>query len=240
MRKNLLFIPLILLIYSCKQTPDAQTIVDKSMAYYGTEKLSSSSVDFTFRKYKFKTKQQNGTFEIERSYTDSTDKAIVEVLSSKGFYRMVNGAKSNLSQKDYNKYSEAVNATVYFAFLPKKLNDASVIKKYLGDVDIKGKMYHKLEISFKKEGGGKDFEDIFYYWFDTENYGIDYLAYGSGGNRFRVALNRREINGVKFQDYINYHLPTDSVTPLATYDKLYNENKLPKLSDIKHTDIAVK
>ncbi len=240
MIKNLLFIPVLMFFYCCTPPDDAQSVVDKSMAYYGTEKLTDSKVNFTFRKYRFKTVQQKGRYTFERSYTDSANNRILEVLSDTGFYRKVNGNKTTLTEKDYNKYSEAVNATVYFAFIPLKLNDPSVIKKHLGEVTVNKKTYHKIEVSFKKDGGGKDYEDIFYYWFSTDNYSMDYLAYGSGGNRFRAAENQRTINGVKFQDYINYDLPTDSVTPLVKYDKLFEQGKLHKLSEIKLTDISVK
>ncbi len=42
---------------------------------------------------------------------------------------------------------------VYFLYLPLKLNDSPVIKKYLGERTIKGKSYHQIEVSF--DGGEK-------------------------------------------------------------------------------------
>lgn len=64
------------------------------------------------------------------------------------------------------------------------------------------------KITFAKEGGVEDFENVFYSWFDMEDYSKDYLAYcyiekKGTGMKFRKAYNTRRINGIMIQDYVN-------------------------------------
>ncbi len=66
-----------------------------------------------------------------------------------------------------------------------------------------GKITIRSKLTFNEDSGGDDFEDVFIYWFNTETYRMDYLAYeyhtDEGGMRFREAFNPREINGVLMQ-----------------------------------------
>lgn len=239
MKKYLSLILLMYFISGCTR-PSAQKIVDKSIAYYHMDKLNNASLEFRFRNASFKISQKVGKFKYERNFTDSTGN-IHDVLSNDGFKRMLNGKVLKLDQKDTDKHSQSLNAVVYFLYLPLKLNDASVVKKYLGESRIKGKTFHKLEISFDQTLGGKDHSDVFYYWFDTEDYSMDHFAYSSGGNRFREVLRSQEAGGVIFQDYINYQSPLgDSITPVLKYDSLYDAGKLRELSRIELKDIVLK
>ena len=118
----------------------------------------------------------------------------------------------------------------------------SAIKKYKGITSIKGKSYHQVEVRFQEENGGKDFEDVFLYWFNPDSFTVDYLAYSyitdGGGVRFREAINRRSVKGITFQDYINYK-PQDKSTPLSEMANLFENDELVELSRIENVNIRI-
>lgn len=141
------------------------------------------------------------------------------------------------------KYTRSVNSTIYFALLPYGLNDPAVRKKYLGKTTFEGQPYFTIEVTFKKEGGGEDFNDVFLYWIHEKNFTMDYMAYlyytDGGGLRFRKAYNPRKVNGILFQDFINYQPKDDSVS-IAQIENAYKQNLLEELSRIEVTNIQVK
>jgi len=230
---------LLYLLTACGR-PDAQKIVDKSIDYYHMDKLKNAELEFKFRGINFKIMKKDGQFKYERAFTDSTGN-VYDALDNDGFKRRLNGKELKLDKKDYDKYSESLNAVVYFLYLPLKLNDSPVIKKYLGESMVKGKTYYKIEISFDQGKGGADHNDVFYYWFDKQDYSMDYFAYSSGGNRFREVLRTHDVGGVIFQDYINYQMPLDdSVTTVNNYDSLFQAGKLRELSRIELQDMVLK
>ncbi|MEQ8812483.1 MAG: DUF6503 family protein, partial [Imperialibacter sp.] len=91
--------------------------------------------------------------------------------------------------------------------------------------------------TFQQEGGGKDFEDVFIYWFDKDSYQLDYLAYyyntDETGIRFREAYNRQTVDGILFQDYINY-APIDSTITVHQTDDQLEKGLLKELSRIEN------
>jgi len=56
-----------------------------------------------------------------------------------------------------------------------------------------------------------------------------------GGVRFRSAYNRRVIDGIIFQDFINYKAKIG--TPLFDLPSLYEKGELEELSRIETKDI---
>ena len=116
-----------------------------------------------------------------------------------------------------------------------KVQPKAVKKKLLNDVKINGKNYYKIEISFSKENGGIDHEDVFVYWISKTDFKIDYLAYkfevNGGGVRFREVKKEHVINGVCFFDYNNFK-PKNSNISLSSLDKAYENDKLTKVSEI--------
>jgi hypothetical protein len=123
------------------------------------------------------------------------------------------------------------------------LNDKAVHKKRLPSVNIQGKEYYKIEITFSENGGGKDHEDVFIYWIGKEDFMMDYLAYSfytnGGGKRFRVVKNQQVVNGIRFVDVDNYK-PIDSKIELINIDKAFENKQLEKLSEIVLEDLQVK
>ena len=103
------------------------------------------------------------------------------------------------------------------------------------------KSYYKVEVTYGKNGGGKNFENIFVYWINQKTHAIDYLAYSyyinGGGVRFREAYNQREVNGVLFQDYINYTI--DSDFPAHELDYAFQTDQLREISRIELENVQV-
>ncbi|MFY9243159.1 MAG: DUF6503 family protein, partial [Polaribacter sp.] len=126
--------------------------------------------------------------------------------------------------------------------LPYGLNDKAVRKKLLKPSTIKGKDYYKIEISFSENGGGEDFEDIFIYLIEKDNFLIDYLAYSyhtnGGGKRFRALKEQCSKKGIRFVDYQNYK-PENKSIELMYLDAAFENNQLKKVSEIILNNIEV-
>ena len=167
-----------------------------------------------------------------------------DVYTNKGFIRHVADTLVNLTEKRKNAYTNSVNSVIYFAFLPLWLKDPAVILEDQGRSVIKGKEYHKILVTFKQEGGGDDFEDVFLYWFDVEDYSMDYLAYkyftGKGGMRFREAYNTRKVNGVLLQDYRNLQPKIEGGIDFDEIEKAFENDQLEELSLIILKNVKIK
>ncbi len=221
----------------------AQEVVDQAIAKHGGVLYDNSLIRFTFRDRQYKARVQGSSFEYERIFTDSSGQQTRDVLNNGGLYREINGKRVTLSAKDSLAYANSVNSVLYFALLPAHLNDPAVVKEYLAEVNIKGKPYHKIKVTFRQEGGGKDFQDTYIYWFHRDEGTMDYLAYNyqtdGGGARFREAYNVRNVNGIIFSDYINYKPKDESNLNVETFDELLAKGELEELSRIESENVEV-
>lgn len=243
--KYLLPTVLVLLLVSCQEAKDLtnpQVIIDESIAYHGLEDFANNSFSLTFRGIDYSYKYKNGLFEYTRAQRDSTGAIIYDVLNNDGLTRYIDGEAIELNEERRGAYSRSVNSVIYFFRLPYGLNDEAVIKQFKGERTIKDKTYLEVHVSFKQEGGGDDFEDVFLYWFDKEDLSMDYMAYlyytDGGGLRFREAINQREVNGSIIQDYINFK-PEDQNIDINTIRELYNTNQLIELSRIINENVII-
>ncbi|MCG1036900.1 DUF6503 family protein [Polaribacter sargassicola] len=235
-----------LLIISCKPTQKnytAQEIIDKSIAASGSDKIANAELKFIFRDKEYiANRKADGSFKLTKKYKDEKVGFVSDILSNKGFKKLINGTPYQLKDSLANIASNAVNSVHYFSVLPYGLNDKAVKKKLLPSVTIKGEEYYKVEVTFSEDGGGEDFEDVFIYWIRKKDFLMDYLAYSyhtnGGGKRFR-AINKEVIkNGIRFVNYDNYKPLNDSI-PLIDIDKAFEENQLKKLSEINLEEIEV-
>lgn len=236
------FLLLAFIISGCSiNTTDPQAIVDKAIEKAGGDKFLKSTIEFDFRNRHYVTHRNYGTFSHERIFKDSIN-IIHDYLTNDGFRRKINDEEVIVPDSMAAKYSNSVNSSIYFALLPFGLNDPAVKKKFLGKSIIENETYYVLEITFDQQGGGKDFTDIFLYWIHEKNVTIDYMAYlyytDGGGLRFRKAYNPRKVNGVLFQDYINYK-PKDASAKIKDLETLFERNALEELSRIELTNITV-
>jgi hypothetical protein len=216
-----------------KQLSKADSIVNTAIKAHGGKLYSTADYSFVFRdkKYRFQNNESTYTYSSEIQKGDSL---IKDVMTPDKFERTINSSLLTLSKEKTGQYAEALNSVIYFATLPHKLQDASVNKKFIKEIIIKGKRYDVISVTFGQYGGGQDYDDEYMYWINKESHKIDYLAYNyqvnDGGVRFRAAFNTRVIDGITFQDYINYEAPL--ATALRDLAKLYEQGKLKEVSQI--------
>ena len=207
----------------------AQQIIDKTMMASGANKVANSEITFKFRDKKYSAVRKNGEFKLARLFND-------------GYAKYVNGHEFPVLKEKAKSNENAINSVHYFSVLPYGLNDSAVHKKLLPSVEIKGKEYFKIEVTFSEDGGGEDFEDVFIYWIGKKDFLIDYLAYAyhtnGGGKRFRVLKEQCVKNGIRFVDYHNYK-PLNTAISLIDIDKAFENNQLEKISEIVLEDIEV-
>lgn len=230
------------LLYSaCQTQPNAQQIIDQTIEAHGGKKLQEATISFDFRKKHYQVQLDNGRFQYESNVNDSIG-LVHDVLTNENFVRIINGETQSLNEEDENRYRNALNSVVYFALQPYFLNDPATRKERIGEATatLQGEPYYKIRVTFSEEGGGDDYDDEFIYWIHRQRYTMDYLAYSfhvnEGGTRFRQAYNIREVEGVRFADYINYDTTEGA---LEDYDQLLEEGKLEELSRIELKNVEV-
>lgn len=243
MKHILSLLIIILTVTIAKGQQSAQEIVDKAIKVSGGELYDQAIISFKFRNKEYISRRDNGLYSLERiDRTTKSDNEIKDIVTNQRLVRTLNNCIVNVPDSLVTKISDGVNSVHYFANLPYGLNDNAVIKEKVGEENIKGKDYYLIKVTFKKEGGGTDFEDEFLYWINKKEYTVDYLAYkyavNDGGIRFREAYNPRVVNGLRFVDYNNYK-ESDLKTPLRSLGKLFKTGKLTKVSVIELKEINV-
>lgn len=240
---------LLLVLFACAEGPGeavevkrsrVDQIIDSAIAFHGGERYDDMRVSFRLRDRDYSIFRKGGNFAYTSQHSDSLGMYTRE-LTNAGFVENMDGKKLVLSAKDSLSHAESVNSVVYFTLLPYFLNDPAVFKTLDGKDTLDQRMYHRVKVTFAEQGGGVDHDDVYYYWFDEDDYSMDYLAYSftvnDGGSRFRKATNMRRINGIVFQDFENYKGPApDSLEYIAG---LYKEGDLKLLSTVDISQISV-
>lgn len=245
----------LLLLSACQPTgnpstksPSARTIVDSAIATHGGDVLERAVLTFTFRGDRYRIRQDEGRFHYRRTYTDSVGQTVRDGLTNDEVYRVVDGDTVSLSTEQKSALKTTVNSVSYFALLPYPLGDSAVQPHYEGRDTLDGAPYHRIRVTFGKDGGGTDWQDVFTYWFHTDTYAMDYLSYAFGlapddtetGTRFRKAYNVRRINGVRVADYLNYTSDTLATDRLHLYPTLWAKDTLELVSRIEMDSVQVR
>lgn len=216
----------------------AEKILKKTINAHGGALFNTANYSFIFRENTYKFKNEASGFEYTKT-VEKKDSTIVDILKNGKFSRKINGQPTPLTNKQITSGTGAINSVIYFATLPYKLNDDAVKANYVESTTIKNNEYDVLEITFNEKGGGEDHDDEFYYWINKDTNKIDYLAYSynvnNGGVRFRSAYNTRVVDGITFQDYINYKAEVG--TALKDLPQLFEAGKLKELSKIKTENV---
>ncbi len=245
-----LLIALLILVPSACHSPDpspsAAAVIDSARAAHGSSVLEDAIVTFDFRGDDYRLRQEGGQFHYRRTYADSLGRSVLEGLTNEDLYRVVDGDTVSFSGPERDDVKTTVNSVTYFALLPEPLGDPAVQPSYSGRDTIDGVPYHRVKVTFRQEGGGEDWQDIFMYWFRTDTYTMDYLAYAFGlgpdeepGTRFREAYNVRRIRGVRMADYRNYTVDTLSAEQLAQYPDLWTRSAGRLVSRIALDNVQV-
>jgi hypothetical protein len=241
---NKLFLLILPVIFAtCTEKQNPQEIIDLAIEKHGGQLFITKKVAFDFRNKQYSVEYENGKKTYTRSFQDDSLGAVKDLLiNSSNFNRYINDSLIVVNDEWRKKYSNSINSVLYFFKLPFGLNDPAVIKEYIGEKYINNKGYHKIKITFKQEDGGEDYQDVFIYWIEKETYSMDYLAYSyatdEGGSRFRQAINKRVIDGITVQNYINYKANSKS-SSIDNHDELFIQGKLIELSIIINEQIRI-
>ncbi|MGD1946607.1 MAG: DUF6503 family protein [Croceivirga sp.] len=221
----------------------AQQVVDSSIVNSGGDQYVNHDVTYIFRDRTYISENVEGKKVLKR-ITNTDSIVITDVLGPNGFTRFFNDSLMTLPDTLANSYANAVNSVHYFSRLPFGLNDVAVRKELLGNTEILGKPYYKMKVTFSQQNGGKDFEDIYLYWFGKKDFKPQYLAYkfytNGGGIRFREAFNERYVNGIRFVDYRNFKPKKGRQVDFMKIDSVYSLGELELLSMIELKNLAVK
>ncbi|MEM7548980.1 MAG: DUF6503 family protein [Bacteroidota bacterium] len=224
----------------------AKEIIELSIEKHGGGLYKDSFFEFDFRGKHFTRDYKNGDFRYIKTFYDSskaTPRFVEDILTNEGFNRYINGKRIKLSIKYEDAFRQSVNSVIYFTSLPFGLSDDAVNAEYIGEIMIKDNNYHKIKVTFNQEGGGDDFQDSFFYWINSDNFMVDYVAYqyhvNGGGIRFREAINRQNIKGITFQDYVNYEVKQGRDALLES-DVAFENGQLKELSRIINENIEVR
>jgi hypothetical protein len=247
-----LFGILLLFVWSCENkasssqkkilTYKGQEVIDQAIIAHGQNLFENATLSFSFRDKQYSARRSDTSYAYTRSFKDGS--ALIEdmLINSTHFSRKKNGVSIEVSKEWADKYSRSINSVLYFFQLPYLLNDLAVKKTDQGIKQIKGESYHQIKVSFQIENGGDDFEDEYLYWVNVNNYEIDYLAYNyitdGGGVRFRSAINKRRVDGLLVQDYINY-APVDKKMPLSNLITQFEKEALIERSRIINSEITL-
>ncbi len=241
MKKKIIL--LFLILVSCSNSSHISTsqIINKSIKAHGWDQ-DDFSIVFDFRDYQYELKRKNKFYSFQRT-TKKEGNVVKDLMSSKKkLKRFINNKSVELSDSMTNVFSNSLNSVMYFFQLPRPLKDQAVITKYLGLAKIFNEKYWTIKVTFKENGGGKDYQDEFRYWININNGQIDYLAYNylteGGGTRFRQAVNKQLNQGFIFQDYINFK-PNVKFVSLDSLPILFEAGNLIKVSNIKNKNIRV-
>ena len=243
---RILFGPILISsLFSCNsdaqnESNQATFIIQKSQEVHASDILRNANVSFQFNHHEYHRNFEDGQ-EVRLRRTLNSEENILDEWRGDQLRRWINGEEVFLSDSMQNVYMNSINSVFYFFTLPMKLSDDAVISKYIGEEVILGTNYHKIEITFTAEGGGDDYEDIYVYWFNAQDYTLDFFAYqyftNGGGMRFRSAMNRRKIADVLVQDYANFSpIDQSSVYDLA---KAYEDGQLKLVSDINKLNVQL-
>jgi hypothetical protein len=242
--RGILFVAITMVAFqlSCRDANNnAEDIINRTIEVHGGSLYENSIIEFDFRERHYKLLRNNGIFSYHRIFADSLG-IYDDQLSNDGFQRTLDGVAVDLNEEWTARYTRSVNSVAYFALLPYGLNDPAVNKNLIGEEQINGNLYYKIRVTFDQEGGGEDYEDVFVYWINKDNFRMDYFGYryetDGGGIRFREAVNVREVGGILFSDYINYK-GADTDRNVSALAEKYRQNQLEKLSEIRLENLHV-
>ncbi len=238
-------------------TLDVRAMLDRAIAAHGGAVLDTATLAFRFRDARFRLTRRGGRFHYRRAHTDTLGRRIVEGLTNGGVYRVVAGDTVALTDSARAAVATRVNSVAYFALLPYPLGDPAVQPAYAGPDTVRGQPYHRVRVTFRPQGGGADYEDVFCFWFHADSLAMDYLAYAYGlapgetdtGTRFREAVGVRRLAppegaaagpGVRVADYRNRTADTLATDAVCRYGDLVGTQALRRVSTVRLDSVRLR
>lgn len=247
-------LPLVLLIVvGCSDTPDApattnaeraNALIAQTQNAHASDSLDGARLSFSFRGTEYSA-QFGGGGQLYARYGQDALGPFADTLDTRGFRRTRGAHTDSLPPAAALTAEESLNSVLYFALLPRPLTDDAVQPRHLGETRIGDESYQVLDVTFGREGGGRDWQDRFVYWIHDERHTIDFFAYAfhvnGGGIRFRQAFGAREIEGVRMQNYLNFAPTDETLSPndLERLPQLWRAGRLRHLSDVTLDDVRV-
>lgn len=220
-------------------------IVRRSIDFHGGELYESSRVEMRLCSgsgcYDLEVESDGGLYRHRVAGPVSAGHREVEATNDAVRYWLDGSEVEIPSPADARSLRDWATARIYFAFLPYRLDDPSVIQRDLGLERWGQRELHKVKITFRA-GSSTDDQDQFLYWFDPESARLEQFAYsyeGSpGGLRFRRLHDYRRVGGILFFDQRNLGIEGDGLSvDLITPE--YVERSLRPISEVRLEEIAV-
>lgn len=249
MKNSVLLISFYIFLSSCSPNSagekddvlDVNEIVQKAIDSSGTNQFQTKKVSFQFRDIIYKSIPTCNGLKLQR-FINKDSVLIKDEFYKEKLNRTINDSTVVLNDSIAHLYAESVNSVHYFVQLPYRLQDEAVQKKLIGKEQIDENEFYKIKVTFQEDGGGDDFEDVYYYWIEVDSFRIAYLAYSfkvnGGGIRFRKAIKRQKYNQIEFVDYENYK-PKIKTLKVQNAFQDYFQEKYSLVSVIENTNIQV-
>ncbi len=222
----------------------ANALIAQAQAAHASDSLNGARLSFSFRGTDYSA-QFGDDGQLYARYGQDALGPFADMLDGRGFRRTRGAHTDSLPPAAALSAEESLNSVLYFALLPRPLTDDAVQPRHLGETRIGDESYQVLDVTFGREGGGRDWQDRFVYWIHDERHTIDYLAYAfhvnGGGIRFRQAFGAREVDGIRVQNYRNFAPTDETLSPndLERLPELWLAGRLRYLSDVTLDGVRV-
>lgn len=216
------------------------TVVRRALDVHGARGLGTADVRFSFRGTPYRMARHRGHYLYEVTKTGEHDHQRFR-LNNQGFEQWLNGKPIKPSPTKQQAQKNALISVIYFASIPWVLGDRAVHVETLPDTEFQGETHSTRRVTFDRQSGGADHDDVFAYWFERDTGRLAFLAYrfhvNGGGVRLRQVIRVQRIQGIDFFDYNNYSAPT--ATRLPDLLSLLAEGEVQLISVITMEKIQV-
>ncbi len=234
MNKNVTIILLIAFTFiSCKKDHsnlDANQILGKAIESSGKRALYNATLKFNLEDvyYASKRKGHQYEFQMKRAVDDSTEH-IAKALNG-GFEYKINDEVQDFGSRAI-EIEKNLTAFINFMTLPAIFeNDNSLLIQRKEDIFIRDQLYFVINILLTARLP-TDPTISYNLYVNPNNFDVEFIAYDLEPSRgvifLKEAINKREVDGVVFNDFITYYAPEDN----------YTLNDLPNLLDTENLAI---
>lgn len=205
---------LVLLAYGCNQKVtndlaqlDGKELLENAVKAHGEQLYTGATVRFMMNENDFDLKRDgyNYRYEMSRQTDTATHTA---VTYNGGFEFLIDGELVSQGSRMEVIIRNRLSAVAYDFYLPFELLANDAIHRYLGTEIVRGKEYHKVEVTFKQIDIEVPDNRIIMFWIDVKTNEIDFIAKQDGGRetrkQFMAAANKRRQNGLLISDFETY------------------------------------